>query len=204
VKWILNHYDRPFLEYICFLTYSIPKAHILSLPPHSPQVHADANVKSWKSNLDKSISYSIDTPIPSTPDGPGKRRELCAIWSVYAAPQNLSPSDTLSVVCAEIMESLLTRSSSLQVEIRVDGSAAQYTSEIERDRALFWNEQFLVYVQPSAQCSTRLNNAHQIWTWKDNLDPISVDREQDAAGWEALCMSHQHYSRRAFRCLFWR
>jgi hypothetical protein len=79
---------------------------------------------------------------------------------VYASPQNLSLSDTLPVVSAEIMESLLLLS--LQVEVRVDGSAAQYTSEIERDRVTFWNETFLMYVQPSAECSTRLNNAHQI------------------------------------------
>ena len=44
----------------------------------------------------------------------------------------------------------------------MDGSTAQYTNEIKRDRMLFWNEEFLVYVQPSAERPMRSNNAHQI------------------------------------------
>jgi hypothetical protein len=93
-----------------------------------------------------------------------ENEESYALYGEYtlAVPHNLSLSHTIPVVSAEIMENLLTRSSTLQVGIRVDGSAPQYTSEIESDRAPFWNEKFLVYVQPSAECSTTLINAHQI------------------------------------------
>ena len=92
-----------------------------------------------------------------------ENEESYALYGEYMLPHRIWPlSETLPVFSTQIMKSLPTRSSSLQVEIRVDGSAAQYTSEIARDRAPFWNEEFLMYVQPSAECSTRLNNAHQI------------------------------------------
>jgi len=73
------------------------------------------------------------------------------------APEN-EESYMLYVVSAEITEGLLTSSPSLQVMVRVDESAAQYTSEIERDRSPSWNEEFLIYGRKTSIISLPIKN----------------------------------------------
>jgi hypothetical protein len=53
--------------------------------------------------------------------------------------------DILPVVSAEITRSILTKSSNLYVEIRLDGAEMQHTSVFE-GVAPIWNEEFCVYV----------------------------------------------------------
>jgi C2 domain len=53
--------------------------------------------------------------------------------------------DILTVVSAEIARSILTKSSNLYVEIRLDGAAMQHTRAI-KGPVPNWNEEFRMYV----------------------------------------------------------
>ena len=67
---------------------------------------------------------------------------MASMWSLFCY---MTVTDILTVVSAEIARSILTKSSNLYVEIRLDGAAMQYTRAIEGP-VPNWNEEFRMYV----------------------------------------------------------
>ena len=73
------------------------------------------------------------------------KRAMLYMASIWSFLDCITVPDILPVVSAEITRSILTKSSNLYVEIRLDGAEMQHTSVFE-GVAPIWNEEFCVYI----------------------------------------------------------
>jgi hypothetical protein len=112
----------------CFARQIVHENNPFFLPvPQTPTAHTPQHLI----NLSKSLRMAPES------------EESYALYCEYSPFCYMTVPDILAVVSAESI--LMTKSSNLYVEIRLDGAAMQHTRAIEGP-APNWNEEFRMYV----------------------------------------------------------